>query len=1637
VAEISYSIGAASATLAPPPASFIIEAARTPSTIEFFRYAPNAPDAILVVLNGSDYQPAANAAFQPVGLLLGAGGASISRAGPVRLAPAGAFYAGEPIVIRVTDAGQNGDPNAIETVIATIRTANGDFITLRLYESGPDTGEFYAWAPSAPGAPVQNDRTLTIAHGAPITARFQDPFDAAEVSIDTAGVDPFGRVFDSLTGALIDGAGVTVVDDATGAPAQVFGVDGVSSYPSTVATGQPVTDAGGMTYAPGPGEFRFPIMVPGTYRLVVAPPAGYSAPSTLAASAFSGLANAPFTIMPGSYGQAFTLTGTGDVELDFPLDPVTDLVVRKSVDADTASIGDFVRYRISIENRAATSAAVRIADALPSGFRYQAGSARLDGSLIGDPQIGADGRSLLFSLGLVAPSTTVELSYVVEIGAGAKAGVAVNRAQAVNGAGAPVSNRAEAAIEVGDDFFRSSLTIAGRIIENGCDAPGGEGQTSGEGVAGVRLYMETGATVVSDENGLYHFENVTPRTHVVEVDEASLPDGYELAQCVDNTRFAGSPRSQFVDAKGGKVWRANFYLKKSGAAAPASPAPKKAFNAETEYLSYDKIWLNQQTADLAWAYPAEGVTPSSPSVNIGLKHAAGLKPALFLNGREVPPENFAGREVGVMRTVALSRWKGVDLLAGENKFEVVLRDATGAEAARISRIIGYIDSVARVSLLAERTKAFADGKIAPVIAVKVTDGAGRPVRAGRILDVEIAPPFRAATRRAIEAAFPLDAPLSSKSGVPVGQNGVALIELEPTVETGLAEIKIGLDDGAMKTVSVYVKPALRDWIVVGLAEGEGGLEKGGGALQNPKGSELIGDGRIAGFAKGTVKGGVLVTIAGDSKNERGSSDDGLFDVIDPDDRYPLYGDRSNQSFEAQSRYPVYLKAEKGGFKAQFGDYATGMTDAKLSRYDRRLSGLQTIYESERFAFTGFAAETNQAFVKDELAADGTSGPFNLSAAPLVRNSESIRVETRDRFRPDVILGSTALIRYADYDIDFDTGEIIFRLPVPAADAAFNPNVIIADYETAAPVDRNLTAGGRGAVRLLGGKGEAGATYIHEEAPGVAGERANLIGADVELDLTDKDSLRIEYATTLRDGPSIDERTDAILAGASHTDGRLTAKAYFSDVDPGFGLAQQTSATVGVRRFGAEASLKIDEFESKTGAARGARFIAAKAYREENLSNGASRDLAEVSLRQEANTTSGSVGLRAVREEPASGSKREGLFAVTALRQRFDDIGLSLRAAHERPLTGDDASSLFPTRTSLGFDQRLFDGFTLSATHEILDGDAISQSNTTVGLTAEPWSGGKVTVSGDRLTQDSAERVGATFAVDQQVRLTKKWTGSFGLARREDLRSDGAVDVADDIVPDIPKSPFEEAGGAYTSLYIGAGYRGEATSGSSRFEMKKSEGRRYMVAAGAARELSEQFSLAAAGRYQQDDNDLIADERRFDLRLGASWRPRDDGLIILNRFDVKQQETDQASESWKAVHNLTVNAMATERLQIALNHGFKYAVFRADGAAYDGVTELLGLEARYDLSDRIDLGVHGEAIYSFNAQTLDYSFGPSIGFTPADNVWLSFGWNFDGFVDEDFAAADYSRVGPYLKLRIKFDQTTAKGLLDAISPERAQ
>jgi len=215
---------------------------------------------------------------------------------------------------------------------------------------------------------------------------------------------------------------------------------------------------------------------------------------------------------------------------------------------------------------------------------------------------------------------------------------------------------------------------------------------------------------------------------------------------------------------------------------------------------------------------------------------------------------------------------------------------------------------------------------------------------------------------------------------------------------------------------MYLEPEQRDWIVVGLAEGTVGyntIRDRAVALTDSE-SDTLFDNRMAFFAKGMIKGKWLMTLAVDTDKERGDQDGDFAQEIDPNAYYTLYGDRTYQEYEAQSRYPVYVKLEKKSAYALFGDFNTDITEGRLTSYRRRLSGLKTEYIGEKFQVLGFAAETNQGFALDEIAANGTSGSYRLTNGNLLAQSESIVIETRDRNRPDIVLETRNLKRHLDY-----------------------------------------------------------------------------------------------------------------------------------------------------------------------------------------------------------------------------------------------------------------------------------------------------------------------------------------------------------------------------------------------------------------------------------------------------------------------------------------------------------------------------------------------------------------------------------------------------------------------------------------------
>ncbi|MCF6357083.1 MAG: hypothetical protein L3J54_04685 [Draconibacterium sp.] len=112
-------------------------------------------------------------------------------------------------------------------------------------------------------------------------------------------------------------------------------------------------------------------------------------------------------------------------------------------------------------------------------------------------------------------------------------------------------------------------------------------------------------------------------------------------------------------------------------------------------------------------------------------------------------------------------------------------------------------------------------------------------------------------------------------------------------------------------------------------------------------------------------------------------------------------------------------------------------------------------------------------------------------------------------------------------------------------------------------------------------------------------------------------------------------------------------------------------------------------------------------------------------------------------------------------------------------------------------------------------------------------------------------------------------------------------------------------------------------------------------------------------------------------------------------------------------------MISDRWQVAGNYGIKYVQSEFDGNKFSGVSHLLGAETRLDVTEKIDIGLHGSVLIDQGTKTTSYAYGPSIGLSPVDNVWFSLGYNVVGYRERDFVEAEYAQKGLYLKMRFKF------------------
>ena len=1884
--EVSFSRASGPVTNYSNEVSLIVAPAPSPATIVLWRADPNSVTPL--VPGATQCVSGQSTVLLPPPLA--SDGQPLALGQPLPLSGAQVVHGGEAVFIDLIDLDRNRDSAVIDRIELTLTSGVGDTESVILEETAADSGRFVGYIQTSAAAVVPSDCALQVERNGGIEASYVDPDNAADAVQATALVDPFGLVFDSRTGAPVNGARVELVDLATGSPAIVLGDDGVSSYPAVMITGQNVTDSGGTVYSFPPGIFRFPLIAAGSYRLVIDPPENYTFPSDVADTSLQALAAAPFSLSPASRGDVFVVSGQLATAIDVPLDPTSDtLFIEKITSSSEAAIGDFVPYQLRISNASefAMLENVVVTDALPVGMRYQSGSARLDATQSIEPVIAPDGRTMTFALGDFDPGEQMSLSYVSVVAAGATGTELVNRAMASADGGID-SNMASAIVALREDLFRSSAILMGRVVAGSCDTT----IDTGEAVPGVRVYLEDGRYAITDSEGKYHFEGLKPGSHVAQLDTVTLPVEFEAMQGCDLlVRNAGSAISQFVELRGGALATADFLVARrplpSGDAQlsfstevtasgfshsataevrsvalseaevlvllpdefayvpmsaridgnpiaepeaqygslrfrlgpiAANTAPEISFEtmatsetsgqdtvqavlrfdtpaeqgqstapaanvvqreaarvvstnytfapgasgfapqfgslmtqvdvrnaAELDRIAAEWVGLHdleiyvvghadrtpiaernrdrfpdnyalsrargQAVADylaealpgalitvdglgadepialgddaaslarnrrveiqvtgvatveasdasvrvlsaeaitplvsttgsfdadplasylnrpsrqsvlppieppieistvepgLAWVQPGADFTPGIPSLRIAIAHGPDQSVQLAVNGRVVNALNFEGIERDPVRPVALSRWRGVDLHDGDNQLVATVLNAAGEELTRLEREIRYGSGAVRAELLEEQSVLMADGRTQPVITLRVFDAAGEPARPGTLGTFSVDPPYRSWWEVESLRDNPLLVSSRREPTFSVDEGGLVHIVLEPTAQTGNVVLRMRFNERREQEVRAWLAPEQREWILVGIAEGTVAYTKISDAVVPIAVDDgYTSDGRLAFFAKGRIKGDMLLTAAFDSDRDDRLAEQRLFGTIEPDRYYTLYGDAVEQRFEAASTEKLYLKIERRQYAAMFGDFETGFTITELGRYSRALTGFKTEFAGERYTVSAFAAENRETYGRDELRGDGTSGPYRLSRSALVANSDRLRIEVRDRIRSELVVDTRVLARFSDYSIDYLTGIVRFREPIPSRDSAFNPVYVIAEYETLDSVASGTTAGARAITRLAEEKVELGATVVNE---GAASGDTRVVATDLLYRPTGALELRAEAAQSSASDPSVGGAS-AYLAELQRVTETSSIEAYVREQETGFGVGQQLATEAGTRKIGIDVRTELTERWSGRS----------EVFRSSNLETGADRMHAAIEARRESDDATAVLGLRSVKDEvPLAGSQRSDLLTAGGSIDLLDDK-ITLRALTEQAVNRRDESLDFPGRSLVGLDYRLTNLSTLFAEVEDSSGQQIDSRLIRVGMRSTPRSGMQLSSSMNREFDEYGPRVFANLGLTQSWRIGDSWAMDVGVDQSKTLAA-GTARAFDADVPLVVGDLNED----FLATFVGGQYRTDLWTGTARIERRSSDSAERTALLGAIfREPVEGRAMSLSVNWL-DNKASVGRGRVADSRFSYVYRPGDGRFIILERFDLQLEERDDALQSIRSsrfVNNYNMHWQVGRRFEIGGQVGARYVESTIDGIRYSGWSSLLGFDMRRDINHKFDFGAHATRLASQAGRNTERSFGFDLGINAAHNLWLSVGYNLVGFSDDQFDASRFTAAGPYIRFRFKADQ----------------
>jgi len=244
---------------------------------------------------------------------------------------------------------------------------------------------------------------------------------------------------------------------------------------------------------------------------------------------------------PG-YGQIYN----NHIAIDPTLD--TAVVISKTAGLVNVTRGQLVPYTITLSNNlGVTLTNLSVVDTFPLGFKYVAGSARLDGE---KSEAVLNTRQIIWEIPhLSSKPEPTKITFLMIVGSGVSEGEYVNRAQVLNKTiGSVASGVAATTVRVIADPDLDCTDVIGKVFD---DANANGYQDPGEkGLPGVRTVTARGLIATTDEYGRFHITcAVVPdqdrgSNFILKLDQRTLPTGYRVTS--ENPLVARATRGKML-----------------------------------------------------------------------------------------------------------------------------------------------------------------------------------------------------------------------------------------------------------------------------------------------------------------------------------------------------------------------------------------------------------------------------------------------------------------------------------------------------------------------------------------------------------------------------------------------------------------------------------------------------------------------------------------------------------------------------------------------------------------------------------------------------------------------------------------------------------------------------------------------------------------------------------------------------------------------------------------------------------------------------------------------------------------------------------------------------------------------------------